>query len=150
MALDDVLRRIEGLEEDLSSDEVIQEEVIQQEYEWEETGWGHSMTTWDYAAGDAHVPRKDVIVQERITKRGEANGALTQILYNSEFEKARYSAGKALGYSDEKIWKIEHREEIEAKEKEARNRKIRIAVGLTAAVGTASYVVYAVSEYLSK
>src|SRR3989344_8472721 len=60
--------RISELEKQLDAVVVLQEEKNHEVYAVQETGWGHGMTTWDYAAGDSWVPKKTIIDKPAVTE----------------------------------------------------------------------------------
>lgn len=60
--------RISELEKQLDAEVVLQEEEGHEVPAIEEIGWGHGMTTWDYAAGDSWIPKKTVIDKPAVTE----------------------------------------------------------------------------------
>ena len=82
--------RISELEKQLDAVVVLQEEKNHEVYAVQETGWGHGMTTWDYAAGDSWVPKKTIIDKPAVTepdveKRRKARTKLINLKYSLWF-----------------------------------------------------------------
>jgi len=136
--LEDVLRKVEDLKRDLSSDIVIQEEVGHYNYP--------RIETWDPAAGEAansaeigeytEAHKKWVIDKPLITKAMEAEKELKNIYSSSEFIEARKVAGEFLHYSPLRIWAHEH--------------PVAATVTGIAAVGVASGLGHMLLQYFSK